>query len=145
LLADCDWIIEAVAEQLTSNALCWRKSPKPFVPMPSLQRTPAALPVGSIAEGFSVEFRKRWFGTHFFNPPRYMRLLEIIPTSEADPLPSPPSATSVTSGWAKALSTRKTRPTHRHRIGTFSVLNVMRVMQEMDFSIEDIDALTEAR
>src|SRR5262245_20890972 len=85
LLADCDWIIEAVAENpdikrnLLKKVEAVRKS-EAFV-----TTNTSGLPVASIAEGFSEGFRKHWFGTHFFNPPRYMRLLEIVTTPDTDP------------------------------------------------------------
>ena len=72
----------------------------------------SGLPVAKIAEGFSDDFRRSWFGTHFFNPPRYMRLLEIIPTPDTDrALRLKPSRISPTCSSARAWSTRKTRRT----------------------------------
>src|SRR6185369_4040140 len=103
----------------------------------------SGLPVGKIAEGFSNDFRRSWFGTHFFNPPRYMRLLEIIPTPEADL-----AAIEAVSAFAdlhlgKGVVIAKDTPNSiANRIGTFSVLNVMRLMQELDLTIEEVDALT---
>ena len=103
----------------------------------------SGLPVGTIAEGFSDDFRRAWFGTHFFNPPRYMRLLEIIPTPESDH-----SAIDAISHFCdvrlgKGVVIAKDTPNFiGNRIGTFSVLNVMRLMQEMGLTIEEVDALT---
>jgi 3-hydroxyacyl-CoA dehydrogenase len=99
--------------------------------------------VGKIAEGFSEEFRRSWFGTHFFNPPRYMRLLELIPTPEADPALIEAVTHFCDAQLGKGVVMAKDTPNFiGNRIGTFSVLNVMRLMQEMDLSVEDIDALT---
>ncbi|HXC44298.1 MAG TPA: 3-hydroxyacyl-CoA dehydrogenase family protein, partial [Candidatus Dormibacteraeota bacterium] len=96
-----------------------------------------------IAEGFSEDFRKAWFGTHFFNPPRYMRLLEIIPTPEADPATLDAVSHFCDVSLGKGVVLAKDTPNFiGNRIGTFSVLNVMRLMQEMDIGIEDVDALT---
>src|SRR6185369_3405407 len=103
----------------------------------------SGLPVASIAEGFSENFRKHWFGTHFFNPPRYMRLLEIIPTSESDPQ-AIAAVSHFSDLWlGKGIVNAKDTPNFiANRIGTFSALNVMKVMQELDLSIEEVDALT---
>src|ERR1700720_130697 len=83
-LAEVDWIIEAVVENLDIKQALLRKVEAVRNPGTIVTTNTSGLPVGKIAEGFSDDFRRSWFGTHFFNPPRYMRLLEIIPTPEAD-------------------------------------------------------------
>src|ERR1039457_1091725 len=85
LLADCDWVIEAVTENLAiKQALLDRVVPH-LKRDAILTTNTSGLPVASIAAKLPEAVRRRWFGTHFFNPPRYMRLVEIIPTPEADP------------------------------------------------------------
>jgi 3-hydroxyacyl-CoA dehydrogenase len=99
--------------------------------------------VGKIAAGFSDDFRWAWFGTHFFNPPRYMRLLEIIPTPDADRAAIDAVAHFCDVRLGKGVVIAKDTPNFiGNRIGTFSVLNVIRLMQEMDLTIEEVDALT---
>src|SRR5215467_6577305 len=83
-LAEVDWIIEAVIEDLEIKRALLKKVEAIRKPGAIVTTNTSGLPVGRIAEGFSADFRKLWFGTHFFNPPRYMRLLELIPTPEAD-------------------------------------------------------------
>src|SRR5437868_7168758 len=83
-LAEVDWIIEAVVENLDLKRALLKKVEAVRKPGTIITTNTSGLPVGKIAEGFSDDFRRSWFGTHFFNPPRYMRLLEIIPTPEAD-------------------------------------------------------------
>src|SRR6476646_10763453 len=83
-LADVDWIIEAVVENLEIKRALLRKVEAVRKPGTIVTTNTSGLPVAKIAEGFSDDFRKWWLGTHFFNPPRYMRLLEIIPTPETD-------------------------------------------------------------
>jgi 3-hydroxyacyl-CoA dehydrogenase len=83
-LADVDWIIEAVVENLDLKRALLKKVEAIRKPGTIITTNTSGLPVGKIAEGFSEDFRRAWFGTHFFNPPRYMRLLELIPTPEAD-------------------------------------------------------------
>ena len=84
-LSEVDWIIEAVVENLEIKRALLRKVEAIRKPGTIITTNTSGLPVGKIAEGFSDDFRRSWFGTHFFNPPRYMRLLELIPTPEADP------------------------------------------------------------
>ena len=86
LLADADWIIEAVAENLEiKRGAAEESGSRAQARQPSSPPTPAACRWPASPQGFSDDFRRHWFGTHFFNPPRYMRLLEIIPTPETDP------------------------------------------------------------
>src|ERR1700757_1601726 len=85
LLADVDWIVEAVAENLEIKRALLKKVEAVRKPGSIITTNTSGLPVHSISDGFSEDFRRHWFGTHFFNPPRYMRLLEIIRTPETDP------------------------------------------------------------
>jgi 3-hydroxyacyl-CoA dehydrogenase len=142
-VAEVDWIIEAVVEDLEIKRTLLRKVEALRKPGTIVTTNTSGLPVEKIAEGFSDDFRRSWFGTHFFNPPRYMRLLEIIPTPETDR-----AAIEAISGFAdlhlgKGVVAAKDTPNFiANRIGTFSVLNGMRLMQELDLTIEEVDALT---
>src|SRR3984885_7809682 len=142
-LAEVDWIIEAVVENLDLKRALLKKVEAICKPGTIITTNTSGLPVGKIAEGFSDDFRRAWFGTHFFNPPRYMRLLEIIPTPEADQAAIDAIAHFCDVRLGKGVVLAKDTPNFiANRIGTFSVLNVIRLMQEMDLSIEDVDALT---
>lgn len=142
-LAEVDWIIEAVIENLEIKRELLRKVEAIRKPGTIVTTNTSGLPVGKIAEGFSNDFRRSWFGTHFFNPPRYMRLLELIPTPEADQAAIDTISHFCDVRLGKGVVTAKDTPNFiANRIGTFSVLNVMRLMQEMDLSIEEVDALT---
>ncbi|HXM67628.1 MAG TPA: 3-hydroxyacyl-CoA dehydrogenase NAD-binding domain-containing protein [Candidatus Acidoferrum sp.] len=142
-LTEVDWIIEAVVENLEIKRSLLRKVEAVRKPGTIITTNTSGLPVGKIAEGFSDDFRRAWFGTHFFNPPRYMRLLEIIPTPEADRAAIEAVSHFCDVRLGKGVVIAKDTPNFiGNRIGTFSVLNVMRLMQEMDLTIEEIDALT---
>jgi 3-hydroxyacyl-CoA dehydrogenase len=142
-LAEVDWIIEAVVENLDIKRSLLRKVEGIRKPGTIVTTNTSGLPVGKISEGFSDDFRRNWFGTHFFNPPRYMRLLEIIPTPDADQAAMDAISHFCDVRLGKGVVTAKDTPNFiGNRIGTFSVLNVMRLMQEMDLTIEDVDALT---
>jgi 3-hydroxyacyl-CoA dehydrogenase len=142
-LAEVDWIIEAVVENLEVKRALLQKVDAVRKPGTIITTNTSGLPVGKIAEGFPQDFRRSWFGTHFFNPPRYMRLLELIPTPDTDRALLDAVAWFSDVRLGKGVVYAKDTPNFiGNRIGTFSVLNVMRLMQEMDLTVEDVDSLT---
>ncbi|MGA3019120.1 MAG: 3-hydroxyacyl-CoA dehydrogenase NAD-binding domain-containing protein [Bryobacteraceae bacterium] len=143
LLADCDWVIEAVTENLAIKQALLDKVVPHLKRDAILTTNTSGLPVASIAAKLPEPVRRRWFGTHFFNPPRYMRLVEIIPTPEADP-----AAIAAVAHFADLLLgkevvfARDTPNFIANRIGVFIMLESVRLMQEEDLTIEEVDALT---
>ena len=142
-LKDIDWVIEAVAEKMEiKRALLARIQPHLRADAIVTTNT-SGLPVARIAEEMPAEFRKRWFGTHFFNPPRYMRLVELIATPEADT-----SAIASVAKFAEVHLGKAIVPAHdtpnfiANRVGTFAMLNTFRVMEKMGLTVEEVDALT---
>src|SRR5436305_12241743 len=141
-VAEVDWIIEVVVEDLEIKRSLLKRVEQFRKPGTIITTNTSGLPVAKIAEGFSADFRKAWFGTHFFNPPRYMRLLEIIPTPDSDPALIEMVSNFADTHLGKGVVMAKDTPNFiANRIGTFSVLNVMRLMQELDLTIEEVDAL----
>jgi 3-hydroxyacyl-CoA dehydrogenase len=143
LLADCDWVIEAVTENLAIKQALLDQV------VPHLQRgailttNTSGLPVASIAAHLPEAVRRHWFGTHFFNPPRYMRLLEIIPTEEADPAAIAAIARFSDVCLGKEVVFARDTPNFiANRIGVFIMLEAVRLMQQEDLTIEEVDALT---
>ncbi len=143
LLAGCDWVIEAVTENLAIKQALLDKVVPHLAPGAILSTNTSGLPVASIAAKLPETVRRRWFGTHFFNPPRYMRLVEIIPTPEADP-----AAIAAIAHFADVLLgkevvfARDTPNFIANRIGVFIMLESVRLMLEEDLTIEEVDALT---
>src|SRR6202451_4683104 len=138
-IAEVDWIIEAVVENLDLKRALLSKVEAIRKPGTIISTNTSGLPVGKIAEGFSEDFRRTWFGTHFLTPPRYMRLLEIIPTPETDQAAIDAIAHFCDVRLGKGVVIAKDTPNFiGNRIGTFSVLNVIRLMQEMDLTIEHV-------
>src|SRR5581483_8447975 len=134
-VAESDWVIEAVVEDLEIKRSLLRKVEATRRPGTIVTTNTSGLPVGAIAEGLSDDFRRHWFGTHFFNPPRYMRLLEVIPTPESDREAVAAIKHFCDVRLGKGVVHAKDTPNFiANRIGTFSVLNVMRLMQELDLS-----------
>src|SRR5271156_2349000 len=142
-LKDCDWIIEAVTEDLAIKQALLAKIIPHLGPGSVVTTNTSGLPVASIAATMTPEFRQRWFGTHFFNPPRYMRLLEIIPTKESDPAVVNTIAEFADRRLGKSIVYARDTPNFiANRIGVFSMLAAVRLMQEQNLTFEEVDALT---
>jgi 3-hydroxyacyl-CoA dehydrogenase len=141
-LADCDWVIEAVAENLEiKTALLTRVLPH-LSAHAVLTTNTSGLPIARIAASVPG-LGKRFFGTHFFNPPRYMRLLEVIPTGESDP-----EVVAAFSAFADRMLGKQVVFAHdtpnfiANRIGIAVMFNVANLMLEQGLTIEEVDALT---
>jgi 3-hydroxyacyl-CoA dehydrogenase len=143
LLRDCDWIIEVVAENLEIKRKLLAKIAPYRGSSAIITTNTSGLPISQIAEGMDQGFRRRWFGTHFFNPPRYMRLLEIIPAAETDMAVVETVRLFGETRLGKTVVFARDTPNFiANRIGTFAMMNAIRVMQAMDLSIEQVDVLT---
>ncbi|MGC2161639.1 MAG: 3-hydroxyacyl-CoA dehydrogenase NAD-binding domain-containing protein [Silvibacterium sp.] len=142
-LKDCDWIIEAVAEDLAIKQSLLEKIQPHLSPETIVTTNTSGLSIAAIAQKTPPAFRRRWFGTHFFNPPRYMRLVEIIPTPEAAPEAVAAIAEFADRRLGKTVVFARDTPNFiANRIGVFSMLTALRLMQEQDLTIEEVDALT---
>jgi 3-hydroxyacyl-CoA dehydrogenase len=142
-LSDCDWIIEAATEDRSIKRALLERVLAVRAAGTVVSSTTSGISIGSLIEGFGEEFRRHFLGTHFFNPPRYLKLLEIIPTPET--LPEVVEAVSRFGEVAlgKGIVIAKDTPNFiANRIGTFTTLKALRVMQEDGYTIEEIDALT---
>jgi 3-hydroxyacyl-CoA dehydrogenase len=141
-LAACDWVIEAVAENLAiKTALLTRVVPH-LAPHAVLTTNTSGLPVKQIAAGLAAR-RDRFFGTHFFNPPRYMRLLEIIPTAESDPTLVAAFAAFADKNLSKQVVFANDTPNFiANRIGVAVMFTAATLMLEQGLTIEEVDALT---
>jgi len=140
---DCDWIIEAITEEREAKRALLRRVEPLRAPHAIVSSNTSGISISSIAEGFSDEFKKHWLGTHFFNPPRYLKLLEVVPTRET--LPEVVEAISRFGDLVlgKGIVIAKDSPNFiANRIGTFTTMNVIRVVQQGGYTIEEIDALT---
>src|SRR5271168_941496 len=143
LLAGCDWIIEAVSENLAIKQALLAKIAPHLRPDAIVTTNTSGLPIASIAAEMPPEFRKHWFGTHFFNPPRYMRLLEIIPTPETDPAAIATIAAFADRRLGKTVVYARDTPNFiANRIGVYVMTQALQLMQEQGLTIEEVDALT---
>ena len=130
-LSDCDWVIEAVAENLEVKRDLLSRVVPHLRAGAILTTNTSGLPVAEIAQTLPEETRRRFFGTHFFNPPRYMQLLEIIATPESDPAAVAAVTRFAEIDLGKSVVAANDRPNFiANRIGAFAMLNTLRVMQE---------------
>jgi 3-hydroxyacyl-CoA dehydrogenase len=143
LIADCDWIIEVVAENLEIKRALLNKVQQHCRQGSIITSNTSGLPIAKIVEGMPDELRRHWFGTHFFNPPRYMRLLEVIPTPESDAGDIALVEHFCDQRLGKAIVHSHDTPNFiANRIGTFSMSNAIRLMQVQGLSVEEVDTLT---
>ena len=145
LIADCDWIIEVVAENLEIKRALLDKVQKHRRADSIVTSNTSGLPIHEIVDGMPIELRRHWFGTHFFNPPRYMRLLEIIATPDSDLADMAAVEHFCDVRLGKAIVHAHDTPNFiANRIGTFSMSNAIRLMQAQGLTIEEVDTLTGA-
>jgi 3-hydroxyacyl-CoA dehydrogenase len=143
LVAECDWILEAVAEDLTIKRALFAQVEQHRRPGTLLTTNTSGIPVGILAETLSEEARRHFFGTHFFNPPRYMRLLEVIRTRCTDVGAVAAVEEFCDRRLGKTVVHAHDTPNFiANRIGTFSMGNAIRLMQLQGLSIEEVDTLT---
>ncbi|HSY68295.1 MAG TPA: 3-hydroxyacyl-CoA dehydrogenase NAD-binding domain-containing protein, partial [Edaphobacter sp.] len=143
LLATCDWIIEVVAENMEIKRALLNKVLEHRRPDSIITSNTSGLPIHEIVKDMPMELRRHWFGTHFFNPPRYMRLLEVIATPDSDPADMATIEHFCDLRLGKAIVHAHDTPNFiANRIGTFSMSNAIRLMQQQGLSIEEVDTLT---
>ena len=137
LLNDAEWIIEAVIEHLPIKQDLMRKLEAVVGDQAVISTNTSGLPIHLIAEGRSESFQRRFLGTHFFNPPRYMKLLELIPTPKTDPSILEHIA------WYGSIVVAKDTPNFiANRIGVYATIQAMRYFSDGDYTVEEIDTLT---
>ncbi|WP_026767951.1 3-hydroxyacyl-CoA dehydrogenase/enoyl-CoA hydratase family protein [Asinibacterium sp. OR53] len=142
-IAHCDWIIEVVVERLDIKQQLYEKVELFRKPGTLITSNTSGIPIHLMAEGRSEDFKKHFCGSHFFNPPRYLRLLEIIPT--------PHTSREVVDFLlhygdlflGKTTVLCKDTPAFiANRIGVFGIMSIFHIMDQMQLGIDEIDALT---
>jgi len=142
-IKDCDWIIEVVVERLDIKQQLFTEVEKYRKPGTLVSSNTSGIPIHLMAEGRSEDFRKHFCGTHFFNPPRYLRLLEIIPTPETDPAIIDFLLAFGDRFLGKTTVLCKDTPAFiANRIGVFGMMAIMQVQAKMGLTVDEIDALT---
>jgi 3-hydroxyacyl-CoA dehydrogenase len=142
-IADCDWVIEVVVERLDIKQAVFTEVEKYRKPGTLITSNTSGIPIHLMTEGRSDDFKKHFCGTHFFNPPRYLRLLEIIPTPHTDPEVVDFLMHYGDLYLGKATVLCKDTPAFiANRIGVFSMMSIMNIMEKLKLNVDEIDALT---
>ncbi len=142
-IADADWIIEVVVERLDIKQAIFTEVEKYRRPGSIVSSNTSGIPIHLMAEGRSDDFKKHFCGTHFFNPPRYLRLLEIIPTpfTDQDVIDFLMHYGDLYLGKTTVLC-KDTPAFIANRIGVFGMMAIMNAMEKLQLSVDEIDALT---
>ena len=141
-LADCDWIVEVVVENLKVKQALFKRIDGVRKPGTIVSSNTSGIPLKAMSEGLSDGFRKHFLGTHFFNPVRYMHLLEIIPGEETDPDILAFIADFGERILGKGIVWAKDTPNFvGNRIGVQGMVKSMQLMVEEGLSIQEVDAL----
>jgi len=140
---EADWIIEAVAENLEIKRRLLERVERARKPGTIITSNTSGLPIRLIAEGWSEDFQQHWAGTHFFNPPRYMKLVELIAGPKTRPEVLAQLEEFCDRRLGKGVVTAKDTPNFiANRIGTFSILTALGQMAELGMTVEEVDACT---
>jgi 3-hydroxyacyl-CoA dehydrogenase len=142
-LKDCDIIIEAVVENLEIKRRLFERVEKFRKPGSVVASNTSGIPIREIAEGFSEDFRAHFLGTHFFNPPRYLHLVELIRTEWTKPEVSCSVYGFLDKRLGKGVVVAKDRPNFiANRVGTYGALVTLRTLAEDGYTIEEVDKMT---
>ena len=142
-IAAADWIIEVVVERLDIKQLIFTEVEKYRRPGTLITSNTSGIPIHMMAEGRSDDFKKHFCGTHFFNPPRYLRLLEIIPTPFTDPEIVDFLMNYGDLFLGKTTVLAKDTPAFiANRVGVFSIMAILNIMEKLGLSVDEVEALT---
>ncbi len=142
-LADADWIIEVIVEKSAPKRKLLAEVDRVRKPGTLVSSNTSGLPLAKLAEGLSSDFRSHWLGTHFFNPPRHMRLLELIPTPDTAPGVVDFITEFCDRRLGKVVVQANDRPNFiANRLFLFAMMHTLQVMTEQGLTVEEVDALT---
>jgi len=142
-IAACDWVIEVVVERLDIKQQVYEKVEQFRKPGTLITSNTSGIPINMLSQGRSDDFKKHFCGTHFFNPPRYLRLLEIIPTKDTNPeiVDFLLHYGDLFLGKTTVLA-RDTPAFIANRIGVFGIMSIFNTMEKLGLGIDEVDALT---
>ena len=142
-LGECDLVIEAIAERMDWKHDLYAKVAPHLAPHAIFASNTSGLSINELADGFDDELKKRFCGVHFFNPPRYMHLVELIPTQTTDPETLDKLESFATTTLGKGVVRAKDTPNFiANRVGVFSILAVMAEAQKYGLGFDLVDDLT---
>lgn len=143
LIANCDWVIEVVVERLDIKQQVFTNVEKYRKPGTLVTSNTSGIPIHMMLEGRSEDFQKHFAGTHFFNPPRYLKLLEIIPTPKTDQAVTDFLMDYGDRFLGKTTVLCKDTPAFiANRVGVYSIQALFHIVQEMGLSVTEVDKMT---
>ena len=143
LIADCDWVIEVVVERLDIKKIVFGNVEKFRKPGTLITSNTSGIPIHTMLEGRSEDFQKHFCGTHFFNPPRYLKLLEIIPTPKTDKIVTEFLMEYGSKYLGKTTVLCNDTPAFiANRIGVFGIMALFHLVEEMGLTVDEVDKLT---
>lgn len=142
-LKDTEWVIEVVVERMDIKRALMERIEDHVSDSAIISTNTSGLPIHQIAEGRSASFKRRFLGTHFFNPPRYLKLLELIPTPETDPEITQRIAHFGRINLGKGIVVAKDTPNFiGNRVGVFALMKAVQAFTDHGYTIEEVDTLT---
>ena len=142
-LAHADWIVEAVVEQIDIKRALLESVEKVRRPGTVVSSNTSGIPIAALAEGRSAEFKRHWLGTHFFNPPRYLHLLELVPTTDTEAAVVERVRWFADHRLGKGVVVAKDTPNFiANHLGLYGVVQVLKALESGQYTIEEIDAIT---
>lgn len=142
-ISDCDWVIEVVVERLDIKKIVFENVEKYRTPGTLITSNTSGIPIHMMLEGRSEDFQKHFLGTHFFNPPRYLKLLEIIPTPKTDPAVVDFLMDYGSKILGKSTVLCKDTPAFiANRVGVFAIQDLFHTVTEMGLTVGEVDKLT---
>lgn len=142
-LRTCDWVVEAVVERLDVKQSLLERMEAHCGDQTILSSNTSGIPLAAIASGRSDSVRARWLGTHFFNPPRYLPLLEVIPTADTRPDVVRAIAAFADRRLGKGVVVARDVPGFiANRIGLYGLMQVFRALSTGEYTVEEVDAIT---
>ena len=144
-LREADWVIEAVVERLDVKQAIWGQMAEHLRPDVIASSNTSGIPIRSIVEKLPLAVRRRVVGTHFFNPPRYLRLLEVTPTADTDPAVVEAISRFAEHGLGKGVVVARDVPNFiANRIGCYGFTVSLRAMEEFELGPDEVDTITGA-
>lgn len=142
-ISECDWVIEVVVERLDIKQQVFANVEKYRKPGTLITTNTSGIPINQLIEGRSEDFQKHFFGTHFFNPPRYLKLLEVIPSEKTDPALVDFMLDYGERFLGKTTVHCKDTPAFiANRVGVFSIQALFHLVRDMELTVEEVDKLT---
>lgn len=143
MISECDWIMEVVVERLDIKKIIFDQVEEHRIPGTLISSNTSGIPIHMMLEERSEDFQKHFCGTHFFNPPRYLPLMEIIPTSKTDE-----SVTDFLMDYGRRFLGKKTvlckdTPAFiANRVGVYAIMALFHTVEEMELTVEQVDKLS---